>query len=226
METSSSEFLEKQIPREFKIARPLPPICPSSVAMPETFPSGSFTLFHRLVTDLLPHFELLPTSMSVALREIKDCLDSDSCESIFEEMAIKQYLLKCQDVFFHLVNSPSLTKLSLLHNELFQASEIMHERQWKMEFSDFCLMLMADVVDVYHSHFSDIIEQKFWSKSKTVDDLIRVLLNREFERLRLLNPTTYKALASVALRKAIDTAPNSGVSKLIQWSRANHNVCD
>ena len=227
METSASEYIEKRIPRDFKISHPMPAICPWSVTMPETFPSESFSLFKRITTELLPNFELMSNaSISVPLREIEAHLESQTSESIFAEMAVKQYLVTCQQHYFALVTAPSLTKLSLLHNELFHASEILHEHQFKLEFSDFCLMLMADIVDVYHSHFSDIIEQKFWSKSKTVEELIRVLLNRELERLRLLSNTTYKALASVALRKAIDSAPSSGVSKLIQWSRATHDVFD
>lgn len=226
-DSTSTEELQKPIPREFRISHPLPAMSPNTMLPQEEFPTEPFAKFQRLARDILPKFELDQNILtSEALECIKEAFESESLNPLFDELMVRQYLVACQHQFHKLMASPSLTKLSLLHHELFQASELLHSRQIRIELSDLCFMMMADVVDVYHSHFSDIIEQKFWSKTKTVDDLIKQFLKKEFERLRMLNPTTYKALTTVGLRKAIDSAPNSSVNKLLTWATNNNIVME
>ena len=80
---------------------------------------------------------------------------------------------------------------------------------------------MADIVDMYHNHFSDILEQKFWNKNKKAEDVIKHFLTKEFERLANLDSYTYKQIVTVAMRKVLDSAQSSEVSKLISWAKSN-----
>ena len=119
------------------------------------------------------------------------------------------------------MSNPSLTRVSILHHELYLASELIHSGKIKIELADFCNMMMADIVDLYHNHFGDIWEQIFCNKNKKADDVIKHFLTKEFERLRNLNSYTYKQIVIVAMRKVIDSAQSSEVNKLISWAKAN-----
>ena len=83
-------------------------------------------------------------------------------------------------------------------------------------------MMMVETADVYHSHFSEIVEHKFWGKTKSVNDLINSMLKKEFERLRMLSEFTYKKLTMLAMRKSLDSAPSSTLHELVRWANANH----
>ncbi|KAK8890422.1 hypothetical protein M9Y10_035198 [Tritrichomonas musculus] len=131
------------------------------------------------------------------------------------------FLMTCQNIQVKLMSNPSLTKLSILHHELYMASELIHSGKIKIELLDFCNMMMADIVDMYHNHFSDILEQKFWNKNKKAEDVIKHFLTKEFERLANLDSYTYKQIVTVAMRKVLDSAQSSEVSKLISWAKSN-----
>lgn len=226
-QNSETEVLRNNIPREFKISDPMPSISPQYLPPLDSFPSDIFRTFNRIVYGLIPEHRLdSNVQISPALAAIKETFDSETTYPLVEEMIMRQFLITCQSHLIRLMPTPSLTKFSILHHELYLASEILHARQIRMELEDYCDMMMADTVDLYHNHFSDIVEQKFWSKTKTVEELIRVFLKKEFERLRILNPYTFKMITTVSMRKCIDSAPNSAVSTLIQWGRENSILID
>ena len=117
---------------------------------------------------------------------------------------------------------PSLTKSSLLHNELVNAAEMIKKRGLPKEMVNFCDMMLADVLDLYHTTFSDVIDNNFWAKTKTVDELINQFLKKEIERLRLLTPYTFEMIGAVIMRKSIDSAPASSVATLKKWGTENN----
>lgn len=226
-QASETEALRNNIPREFKISDPMPSISPLNLPPLESFPQDIFKIYNKIVFELIPEHKLeINVQMSAALLAIKETFDSEISYPLIEEMIMRQFLIKCHDHLIKSMPSPSLTKLEILHHELYLASEMLHARQIRIELEDYCDMMMADTVDLYHNHFSEIVEQKFWSKTKTGDELIRMFLKKEFERLRILNPYTYKMITTVAMRKCIDSAPNSAVNTLIQWGRENSILVD
>lgn len=219
--TTTTETEANQIPREFKIANPLPPYTPTELPPLDEFPKDVFIDYNTFISQILPNFELDPNvHESSAFQAVKSAFEKkESNSGLIHELFIRQYLLACHKILIKTMNQshPSLTKLSLLHHELYQTSLVIKENNVKQELSDYCDMMMAETVDAYHNSFSDTIETHFWAKTKTVEDLIHSFLHKEFEKIRSLNPYTYKQLTCVALHKAIDSAPNSSVNTLLQW---------
>ena len=225
--TTTGEAAANQIPREFKISNPLPPYVPKSLPALEEFPREQYRALDTFISTILPEYDLdISIHESPALQAIRKAFETNPGNSLINQLLIRQFLLACHNQLLKLMIKASLTKLSLLHHELYMVSEIMHDNQIQTELSDFCDMMMAESVDVYHNTFSDIVEQKFWSKTKTVDDLINTFLTKEFEKIRTLNPYTYKQLTSVALHKSIDSAPNSSVNTLLNWIKEQNLSLD
>ncbi|OHT03316.1 hypothetical protein TRFO_29292 [Tritrichomonas foetus] len=220
--TTTEEEGYRQIPREYRIAHPRPSICPQTKSEIEPFPTDVFRHYLKFVKNVIPKYELdSNVKESEAITYMRSLFDQEDPNPLYMELEMHLFLVTCQNHQVKLMANPSLTKFSILHHELFLASELIHIGKIKVEMADFCNMMLADIVDLYHNHFNDILEQKFWAKTKSVDDVIHHFLKKEFERMRTLNPYTYKNLTSVAMRKAIDSAPNSSVNKLIQWAQNN-----
>lgn len=210
-----------QIPREFKISNPVPPISPHSIPELEVFPADAYRHYHNFVKNIIPKYSIGNNYPEPdAISSMKELFDQEQ-NHFYLEIEMHIFLVTCQNIQIKLMSNPSLTRLSILHHELYLASELIHSGKIKIELADFCNMMMADIVDLYHNHFSDILEQKFWNKNKKADDVVKHFLTKEFERLRNLNSYTYKQIVIVAMRKVIDSAQSSEVNKLISWAKAN-----
>lgn len=222
-ETSTDANL-KQIPREFQISNPLPPFTPNKVIPLESFNESIFKPYLNFLQVIIPNYDLDPAVLeSDAIKAIKAEFELEKPQKLFSTQMLKIFLVNCHSLQVHLMSHPSFTKFSMLHHELYLASVIIKTSQsGAIELRNYCDMMMADTMDLYHSHFSDILEHQFWGRTKTVDDVIKNLLTKEFERLRLLNDYTYKTFASLAMKKAIDSAPNSMISKLVQWAKTSN----
>ena len=219
--TTTTEAEANHIPREFKISNPLPPYVPKSLPALDEFPRETYRTFDTFISTLLPEYDLdINVHESPALQAVRKVYETNTPETkLINQLIVRQFLLTCQTQLIKLMSKGSLTKLSLLHHELYQISDLIHEFDIQGELNDFCDMMMAEAIDLYHNTFSDIVEQKFWSKTKSVDELINTLLSKEFEKIRTLNPYTYKQLTSVALHKVIDSAPSSSVNTVLQWMK-------
>jgi len=222
VEASETELQQQEIKREDRISNPMPAFSPQVLPRRDPPNRSQFQDYSKFIQDILPrHMSELVHGKSEALQFMEASIQKDK-NSIISSLILHSFLLSCHSRQIDLVSSPSLTKLSFLHHELIQCSEIIHnDAETMQEMHDYCMMMVGDTADMYHSHFSDIAEQKFWGKTKTVQELVSMLLKKEFERLRLLNDHTFNQLSSLAIRKAIDSAPSSAVPELIKYAKQN-----
>lgn len=219
--TKTAEEGVFQIPRDFKISNPVPPISPRTVPELEIFPTEAFRHYLNFVKNIIPNYSIDSNyPESDAIGSMKELYEQEQ-NHFYMELEMHTFLMTCQNIQVKLMSNPSLTKLSILHHELYMASELIHSGKIKIELLDFCNMMMADIVDMYHNHFSDILEQKFWNKNKKAEDVIKHFLTKEFERLANLDSYTYKQIVTVAMRKVLDSAQSSEVNKLISWAKSN-----
>ena len=223
MSESKSEMQGEQIARDWQISNPHPVCSPSYSRGNEHFPFNVFHLYNEFINSILPHFELnVSVIPSTACQFLIRAVDTDCDTPFLYQMLIRSFLLACQKEMIYLMAHPSLTKSSLLHNELVNAAEMIKKRGLPKEMVNFCDMMLADVLDLYHTTFSDVIDNNFWAKTKTVDELINQFLKKEIERLRLLTPYTFEMIGAVIMRKSIDSAPASSVATLKKWGTENN----
>ncbi|OHT11810.1 hypothetical protein TRFO_18593 [Tritrichomonas foetus] len=211
------------IARDWQIANPIPVCKPKYTRGAESFPFPVFQLYNEFVNKILPTFELnVNVIPSAACQFLTKAVDTDCDSPFLYQMLIRAFLLSCQKEMLYIMAHPSLTRTSLLHNELVNAAEMIKKRELSAEMVNFCDMMLADALDLYHSSFSDVIDNNFWAKTKTVDELINQFLKKEIERLRLLSPYTFNQLGAVIMRKSIDSAPASSVGALKKWGTENN----
>ena len=222
-DNSETADVANEIPRLDRILNPQEPLQPTENPPEEFFNHDSFSIYSEFLKNILPKFDLNePEKAQEVIEGIKGILDNDQLSPLSCDMIIHMFLLTCTYRLAELMSSPSLTRLSILHNALYYTSEIIHNcSKLNPMLMEQCNMMMSDTADLYHSHFSDIIEHKFWGKTKSVNDLIQSMLKKEFERLRMLSEYTYKKLTMLAMRKSIDSAPSSIVHELIKWAHLN-----
>ena len=223
LDESQSEIEQEEIKRLDKIENPVPAFSPQFYPPRDLYCRDFFNTFIDFTKNIIPKFILDPNQIqSNAIIFLRNSLDQEINHPIHADMMVRTFLISCNDKLVELMSNSSLTRISLLHHELFQCSEIIHNcHKVSFELDDYCSMLMADTADIYHSHFSELIEHKFWGKNKSVQELILTFLKKEFERLKLLNPLTYKTICTLAMKKSIDSAPQSSNHELISWAREN-----
>ncbi|KAK8863681.1 hypothetical protein M9Y10_011370 [Tritrichomonas musculus] len=211
------------IPRDWQISNPVPIYKPNYDRGKETFNFELFKLYNQFVNEQLPLFELnVNVIPSTTCQFLQNALDIDCDTPFLYQMLIRAFLLACQREMLHILSHPSLTKSTLLHNELYLCAELIKKRSLSPEMVNFCDMLIADVLDLYHSTFSDIIDNRFWAKTKSGEDVIEQFLKKEVERLRLLSPYTFNMVGSVIIRKAVESAPPNSVEILKKWGTENN----
>ena len=215
---------EIEIPREDRIRNPVRAYSPTELPKHEKYVPTVIKYYEEFIKNILPQFVLNPPTKetSIIYDFIKERLDDEEFPALYCELIVHSYLLRCSERQTALITSPSLTRLSILHNELHLMSELIrNNRKIPFQIVEHCDMMIAETEDLYYTNFSDIIEHKFWGKTKTVKDLIVGLLTKEFEKLRTLSKFTYEHLTSLAMRKAIDSAPATTVHELIRWGHEN-----
>lgn len=219
---NTAESIQNNISRDWQISNPSPVYIPQYKKGNQSFNFDLFKLYNQFINEILPMYEVDVNSIpSAACQFLQKAVDVD-CETPFMyQMLVRAFILACQKEMLRLITHPNLIKASLIHNELVNASEMIKKRSLSQEIVNMCDMMLADVLDLYHSSFSDAIETKFWAKTKTGDDLIEQFLKKEIERIRLLSPYTFKMISSVMMKKSIDSAPTSSVERLNQWAAEN-----
>ena len=223
-EASETADVVNEIPRLDRIPNPQEPLQPTEFPALDVFHADSFNSYQEFVSNILPEFDLnMLDKTQFVIDHIKADLENEQVSQLAAELIVHMFLLTCQAKQTELISSPSLTRLSHLHHSLYLVSEAIHNCSKLNDIlEEHCNMMMADTADLYHSHFCEIVEHKFWGKTKSVNDLIQSMLKKEFERLRLLNNFTYDHLTLLAMRKSIDSAPSSTVNELIKWAHANN----
>jgi hypothetical protein len=134
---------------------------------------------------------------------------------------LRQFLQTCQAAFLGLVIQPKMVKASLLHNELFITSGLVKQRGLSVDMANYCDMLLAEVVDIYESIFANAISTKYWSKSKSVEEVISHLLTTELQIFRRLNDYSFKTLSASMIRRSLESAPPSAGPVIAKWCHEN-----
>ena len=229
------------IPRLDRIKNPKKALMPNYKPKPETFNPDLFQLFFSLVNFHLKPYELNPAQeFSAALEtfctafddetesgEKKQDVDPNSPECVVaRNQIVRKFLLECQSQFFDLTSNPSLTKLAVLHNELFYASEVMRHHNPNPEMMNFCDMLMADTLDLYNSVIGKKINDEFWGAGKSAEELTNDLLKKEIVTIRNLNRETFQKMSQCAINRALEKAPSAQAGKIKQWAVQNDIITD
>ena len=223
-EASETADAALEIPRLDKIPNPLAPISPTFSPEIEEFDSESFNTYSKFTKTIFPKFDLatLEEAQPVVDHLISK-LENPKISTTYVELMVHAFLLACSYKQTELISNPSLTRLSYLHHILYLCSEAVHNcSKLQVDLFEHCNMMIADTEDLYYSNFCEIVEHKFWGKTKSVNDLINTMLKKQFEQLRLLNEYTFKHLTILSMRKSIDSAPTQTGSELLKWAHANN----
>ena len=214
---------DNPIPRDFLISNPSTVFVPEYRFVPTESDMDSFRIYQDFVCNELPKFAVdlnnLISSAQIYLKKVFEACDGFT---IYHQLMMKQYLLSCQSLVHALHISPSMSKLSVLHHELYNAAQIIQKYDMDYHIRCACDMMLAETSDLYFSYFSDLLETRFWSKSKSTEDLTNSFLTREVERLRLLNDYTFNTLSSSIVRRTVDSAPSFAMNEVKKWI-AKHN---
>ena len=224
------------IPRLDRITNPKKALMPNYKPSFDTFNPELFQLFFSLANFHLKPYELNPAQeFSPALEtfclafddenengEKKQDYNPNSPECVVAtNHIVRKFLLEAQSKFFELTSNPSLTKLAVLHNELFYTSEVMRHHNPNPNLMNFCDMLMADTVDLYNSVIGQKINEEYWGAGKSVEELTNGLLKQEIVTLRSLSRETLSKLSSCVIQRALEKAPAAQAGKIKQWAVQN-----
>ena len=223
-ETEEAAF---PIPRVNAISNPKPAIAPKYEPALEQFSPELFQLFFSIVNFHLPTYDLSQSQQfSPALETVGTSFDQEQPASpVMQEHIIRKFLIECQHQFLALTAKPVLSKLAMLHNELFLASEFLrlHNNANKglKNLLNFCDMLMAETYDLFNSEISRIVNKQFWEAEKTAEEVINELLKKEIEKIRMLNNESFERLSQCAIRRAMENAPAAAGPRIMAWAKDN-----
>lgn len=220
---STTTDMRTVIPREWQISNALPPLKPVIRRQRSEFTFPFFNQTYRtFVVEQIPTYEIDPNVVpSTVVQFLQKAFDQEATPFLYDLIA-RPFLLACQRLTIQLFQHPSLTKSAILHNELVICANLLKKRQCSTDLINFCDMLLAEVLDLYQGSYGELLETKFWSKTKGADDLIQQFLTKEVERLRTYNDYTFQQLGSAIMRKSIETAPSASVQALIKWRKDNN----
>ena len=225
------------IPRMTSVSNPKKPLVPKYTPINDSFNPDLFQLYFSLVNFHLKPYDLSPgQEFSPALETFCTTFDDENengekkgdqaMQNMPEAVAsrshiVRKFLLECQKKFFELSSNPSLNMISILHNELFYASEVLRHHQPNPSLMNFCDMLMADTLDLYNSTIANKINTEYWDHEKTAEDVINDILKKEIELIRNLNRETFLKMSKCAILRALEKAPGPQAGKIKQWATQN-----
>jgi hypothetical protein len=212
------------IPREWQISNPIPPYSPPIVPPDGESPFPFFDIYRDFVRQVLPRYDeqlSLDTLPSPAVLFMKEAFARSEPTGIYHELMLRQFLQTCQVTLLKLIARPGLTQSALLHHELVMAAGLIQQRGLSVDMVNFCDMLLAEILDIYQSTFANVITQKYWSKTRGVEEVITHLLLKELELFRQLDGYSFSILASAMMRRALESAPAAAISPLTKWGQEN-----
>ena len=219
-----TEELAAEIPRLDKIINPLPSYIPETYPEPTEYHAEVMKCYHDFTLTVLPGFQLTNVENSDQLLSfIKTTYADKAIPTYVCDLITHAFLLKCAERLTENITTPSLTRLSLLHHSLTGLRDILKTRQdGSVEIKQQCQMYLAESADVYHNHFCEVVTKHFWGKAAiSVKEMVDGMLNREFQRLRLLNKYTFHTLGTLLIRRALESTPNNGKQQMINWGKEN-----
>ena len=213
------------IPRDFKIVNPLPPVVPIYCPQPDDFSESGFIRAFQMVNCTIPELDLQnPATLPEFTDSITELFNSEEKDRFMVETIVRSLILTIHKYYLTQIVQSSLTRLSSLHHVVYLLLQVFRENHIPEATIDFCEMLLADIADIFSCHVYEVVDQKFWAKTKTADDVISQFLSKEVAKLRLLNEYTYTVLSQNSVRKAIENGPASAAHKIMQWAAENNII--
>lgn len=237
-ETPSEPF---PIPRIDKVPNHKKALLPKYEPNVEHFNPDLFQLYYSLVNFHIKPYDLDPgQEFSPALETFCTAYDEGETTTLKEESVsfdtpenivarnhiVRKFLLECQNQLFQQSSNPCLTKIAVLHNELFYAGEVLRHHKPDPKMMAFCDMLMAETLDLYNSEVSTKINRKYWGAGKTAEDLINELLKKEILTIRNLNRETFSRMSQCLIKRSLDKAPAAQASSIKTWASKNDITFD
>lgn len=221
-ESLNEDMGEFPIPRIAKISHPQPALSPKYEPTNSPFNPDLFQLFYSLVNFHLPDYDLGQNQQfSPALETVGTAFDQEENPPIMRDHIIRKFLLECHSQFLKLTSNPLVSKCAMLHNELFLASEFIRLHKTEKKLIEYCEMLLAEVYDLFNTTFSKIVNEQYWNKEKTAEDVINELLKNEISKIRILNNQSFLMLSNCALRRTLDKATAENAKKIQAWAKEN-----
>lgn len=220
---SQSEDLSNfPIPRVKCISNPKPAIQPTYTPQSEQFSPDLFQLFFSLVNFHLPAYDLSQNQQfSPALETVGTAFDQEDASPVMQEHIIRKFLIDCHQHLLALTSKPVLSKMAMLHNELFLASEFLRLHNTSSSLMNYCDMLMAETYDLFNSEFSKTVNKQFWAAGKSAEEVINELLKKEIEKIRMLNNQSFEQLSQIAIKRSIENAPANAGQRITAWAKDN-----
>lgn len=222
------------IPRLPKFEHSQNAIQPEYVPSSSPFDSKQIQLYYSLVNFQLSPYDPTPSpEVSLAVETITSSYDDTNNSSrdpnynnypdtkITREIMFRSLFLAAQNLLFEMSSTPSLTKLSYLHNDLFYATDVLRAYPHNDAVLSFGDMLLADTYDMYNSVISKIINDEYWTPGKTADELIDNLLTKELENVRKLSINTESILSRCIILRALELAPKESQATIKSFASRN-----
>ncbi|KAK8890557.1 hypothetical protein M9Y10_035334 [Tritrichomonas musculus] len=221
--SAGEDLSDFPIPRVSHISNPKPAIQPIYEPINDQFNPNLFQLFFSLVNYHIPAYDLSQIQQyTPALDTVGNAFESEYENSpVLQEHIIRKFLVECHFQMLKLTSNPSLTKMEMLHNELFLASEFLRLHKASSTLIDYCEMLLAETYDMFNSQFAKTVNEQYWNKGKSAEELINELLKKEIENIRILNSNSFLALSQCSIRRSIEKAGAQNASKITDWAKNN-----
>lgn len=224
-EEQAQDYSSFPIPRMRSISNAKKAIAPTYSPSSKEFSPELFQLFFSLVNFHLPAYDLgQKLQFTPALETVGTAFEQEKSPSPrMQEHIVRKFLIECQHQLIQLTSKPVLSKIAMLHNELFLAAEFMrlHKKEKQKPLLNFCDMLMAEVYDVFNSEFARVVNQQYWQAGKTAEEVINELLKKEIEKLRVFNNKSFEHLSQCAIRRALENSPAGAQQKILNWAKDN-----
>ena len=133
----NSENTLNQIPRDFYISNPVSVFLPKNISSQPFFSIEPFKLYQNFILNILPSLEIETTSLlTPAYQFLTTSFKKSDPFCLFHELMAHQYLIKIQSILHKLILTPSLSKLSILHHELYSFHLIIESTTITIELKD------------------------------------------------------------------------------------------
>lgn len=209
------ENLENIIPRLDAIPNPAPNFIPTVDLERIPYNPNYLSYYHEFIIKILPRFDVSAVEDSEeVLTFLKDIFNNQEISSETCDLCAHAFLVNCSYKLAELQANASLTKISILHHVLAEARTTLYSRNdASKDHQQMCEMLLGDTADGYYNYFCDVSTKQMWGKSSNnAANGKNSLLNRELQKLRLMNKYTFNTLSTLLFRRLIDFDSNSTAS--------------
>lgn len=216
-----------EIPRLDRIPNPCKSFVPGVLPERSTYNPDYINTYRTCISKILPNFDISThDNCEEVIVFFKDIYNNLELITEMCDLCSRAFLVDCTYKFAELQANPSLTKISILHHVLAEVRPILYSRDDSNEDNQqMCEMVLADTADIYFNYFCDVSTKQMWGKSIGSDATgSKIIINRELQRLRLMNKYTFQILATLIFRRLIDfdsSSSNASKEELRELAKEN-----